>query len=298
MKFSIVTTTFNRSAYLAQTIESVLSQKGDFEIEYLLIDGASTDDTLAIVKKYEEQIANDTYPILCKKIEMRVISEKDGGICDAYGKGFALATGDVMSGLGSDDMLLPGALESLRHIFNAHPEIAWVRGRHALMNASGTIFDVPPIRGYYRPWLSRGIYGRNAYWIAFEASFWRKSLWEKAGNMPRDVKQVCDYLLWAKFAKFTTLYSADAVLVAFRKHPLQDHQRAVDSYRQELLAHFPATRGDKFISLFFRITNAFPKMLSSIVPYLYVLCFGNHHFKFIRYDKNGNSRLVVSPFFE
>lgn len=297
MKFSVVTPTYNRADYVAQTIESVLSQKGDFEIEYIVMDGGSMDDTLSVIQAYQEKIENGQYPIQCRAVTMKVMSEKDHGSCDAYAKGFALTTGDIFSGLGSDDILLPGALATMHEVFTTHSNIAWVRGRHALMSPLGTIYAIPTIRGYYRPWLARGVYGRNAYWMAFEATFWRRGLWEKSGNIRNDLHDACDYALWISFAKHASLYSLDAAVVAFRMHANQ-RSKDVNGYREEMLSVRASTFPDKGISLFFRITNDFPHILSSLVPYLYVICFGNQHFQFIRYDKHGKSTLVTSALFE
>lgn len=296
MKFSIVTPTYNRAEYLAQTIESVLTQKGDFEIEYLIIDGASTDATLEMVKTYQRELENKTRPLVCRNIEMKIVSERDRGSCEAYAKGFALATGDVMSGLGSDDILLPGALATMEAVFQNHADIRWARGRHALMNTVGTLYAIPPIHGYYRPWLARGVYGRNAYWIAFEATFWRRSLWEAAGNIPGHLREGCDYALWTQFGRHASLCSVDAAVVGFRMHEAQ-RSKDTATYRRDIFTTVPERFTDKGISLFFRVTNAFPTALASLVPYLYVLCFGNHHFQFIRFDKHGHPRLVTSRLF-
>lgn len=92
MKISIITTTFNSSATVAETFESVLSQTHK-DIEYIVVDGASKDNTLDIIKQYE--------PLFGGK--MRWISEKDSGVYDAMNKGLAMVTGDVVGFLNSDD---------------------------------------------------------------------------------------------------------------------------------------------------------------------------------------------------
>ena len=98
-KISIVTITYNSEAIVEETIKSVISQ--DYpELEYIIIDGGSKDNTLAIVDKYRDKIA-------------KVVSEPDEGISDAFNKGIRCATGDVIGIINSDDILLPGALKAV-----------------------------------------------------------------------------------------------------------------------------------------------------------------------------------------
>lgn len=92
MKISIITTTYNSGATLRDTIRSILSQTYQ-DIEYIVVDGASTDDTLTIIQEYEPQFDG----------RMRWVSEKDNGLYDAMNKGIRMATGDVVGILNSDD---------------------------------------------------------------------------------------------------------------------------------------------------------------------------------------------------
>ncbi|HEY4500327.1 MAG TPA: glycosyltransferase, partial [Candidatus Paceibacterota bacterium] len=98
MKFSIVTPVYNGQAHIRETIESVLSQEGDFEIEYFIMDGGSTDATVEIVLEYAS-----------RDKRVSVFSEKDSGMYDAVNKGFFKATGDVYAYINSDDVYEPGA---------------------------------------------------------------------------------------------------------------------------------------------------------------------------------------------
>mgnify|MGYP004512142409 CR=1 FL=1 len=112
MKFSIVTVTYNSGKTLCDTIQSVLSQTYPF-IEYIIVDGLSTDNTVAIIKEYEA----------CFNGGMRWISEKDKGLYDAMNKGFRMATGDVIGIINSDDLLAdPTAVEKVMAAFKEHPD--------------------------------------------------------------------------------------------------------------------------------------------------------------------------------
>lgn len=110
MKFSIITITFNSARYLAETMESVLSQ--DYvDLEYILVDGGSTDGTLDIIRRYAD-----------KDKRLRWISEPDKGIADAFNKGLALARGELVGILNSDDTYCPGALRKVADTCSAHPD--------------------------------------------------------------------------------------------------------------------------------------------------------------------------------
>src|SRR5687768_13106779 len=93
--FSVVTPSYNQGRFLAQTIESVLSQEGDFTIDYVISDGGSTDESVEVIKAYEAKLAS--WPVRCRGISYRWWSARDGGQTDAIQKGFAAATGDVLA---------------------------------------------------------------------------------------------------------------------------------------------------------------------------------------------------------
>jgi glycosyltransferase involved in cell wall biosynthesis len=128
-RISIITPSFNQAPFIRQTIDSVLSQQGDFELDYRVVDGGSTDGTLEILKSYGDRLV--------------WTSERDHGQVDAINKGLRLATGDVVSWLNSDDVLLPGALDRIAATFRTHPEAEWVHGRCQIIDEHGH-----PIRGW------------------------------------------------------------------------------------------------------------------------------------------------------
>lgn len=109
IRISIVTPTYNSERTVEETIQSVLSQGYD-NLEYIIIDGASTDGTMAIVRKYADRIAT-------------IVSEKDHGISDAFNKGIAHATGEVLCFINSDDVMLPGALQAIADGYDGEHDI-------------------------------------------------------------------------------------------------------------------------------------------------------------------------------
>jgi len=113
-KISIVTPSFNQGRFIEETIRSVLDQNYP-NLEYLVIDGGSTDQTIDIIRKYEPQLSYWE-------------SEKDRGQVHAINKGLARATGDIFAYINSDDVYLPGALSKVAQYFEEHPSVEWVCG--------------------------------------------------------------------------------------------------------------------------------------------------------------------------
>jgi glycosyltransferase involved in cell wall biosynthesis len=110
MTFSIITPTFNSKKFLEETILSVLSQDG-VDFEYIIVDGGSTDGTVDIIKQYAG-----------KDSRIRWISEPDEGIADAFNKGIALAGGEIVGIINSDDTYQQGALAAVAEAYHSHPE--------------------------------------------------------------------------------------------------------------------------------------------------------------------------------
>jgi glycosyltransferase involved in cell wall biosynthesis len=202
MKLSIVTPTYNSEKYLKDTIESVLSQAGDFDIEYIFADGGSSDGTLKIIEYYKDQIDTGRYKIYCNSIEIKYFSEKDFGMYDAINKGFNLATGEIYAWINSDDVYLQGAFQIICTTFGKFPEIKWLKGITSFIKDDDlSIFKkgVPYI--YSQDWITRGIYGRDTYFIQQDSVFWRKELWTMSGGANSKLKLAGDYDLWIRFAK-------------------------------------------------------------------------------------------------
>jgi glycosyltransferase involved in cell wall biosynthesis len=287
MKFSIVTPSFNTGKYISETIESVISQKGDFQIEYIVVDNCSTDETGNILKEYERKIREVNFNINCKKVSFRLISEKDGGMYGAINKGFSMATGDIYAWINSDDIYLPGAFDIVSKVFQSFPQIHWLKGITSYMNENSTIYKAGQCFLYDQHWIQLGIYGREAYFIQQESVFWRSDLWKKVGGIDECLKRAGDYFLWILFSQHTALYSVKSYLSCFRKVKGQISED-ICSYRDEYkMIKTPN------ISNISRIKFKFLLRYIELVPihflkrYFYRVIFGkpNYHFINLNDDK-------------
>lgn len=113
---SIVTPSLNQGSFIAETIESVLSQAGNFFLDYVVMDGCSTDGSVEIIASYDRLLREGKWPVKCLGINYRWISEQDNGQADAINNGFAIADGDVFGWLNSDDAYYPGALQKVARV--------------------------------------------------------------------------------------------------------------------------------------------------------------------------------------
>lgn len=125
---SIVTPSFNQGRFIEETILSVLTQKGDFLLEYIIRDGGSTDNTVAVIRKYEQLLKEKKIPLRCKGIDFLWTSERDKGQADAINQGFRTAKGEILAWLNSDDTYAPGAVAKALECFAKDPEIAFIYG--------------------------------------------------------------------------------------------------------------------------------------------------------------------------
>lgn len=139
--FSIITPSYNQGKFLEDAIKSVLIQRGDFHIDYIIMDGGSTDNSVEIIKKYEQVLADGKLPISCRGIQYRWVSEKDNGQADAIEKGFTLAKGDIGAWLNSDDVYYNNKVfASIAEYFKLE-DIDFLIGNGILIDREGNFID-------------------------------------------------------------------------------------------------------------------------------------------------------------
>ena len=210
---SIVTPSFNQAAYLEQTISSVLDQ--DYgRLEYLVVDGASTDGSPEIVKKYAERLA-------------WWVSEEDSGQAEAVNKGFSRASGEIVAWLNSDDFYLPGAILGAVHAFQAHPEALFIYGDMLAVDSDSRITN----RLTYRQLTLEDLLCFQI--IGQPAVFMRRSALEQTGYLDPSYDCMLDHQLWLRMAMHGPFVHVDQTWSAARYHPgAKNRARAAEFGRE------------------------------------------------------------------
>lgn len=204
-RITVITPSYNQGGFIGDTIESVLGQ--DYpDLEYLVVDGGSKDETLDVLKRYEKRLA--------------WVSERDRGQSDAINKGIRKATGDIIAYLNSDDLYEPGALEKVAGYFQAHPECLWLTGKCGIIDAKGR-----ETRRYitaYKNFLLRR-YGYNILlvtnFISQPATFIRREAFGELGLFDESQHRVMDYEFWLRLGRKYPPGFIDDRLALFRVHP-------------------------------------------------------------------------------
>ncbi len=194
-EFSIITVCLNAASTIEGAINSVLSQTCP-PFEYIIIDGGSTDGTLDIIERYRSRLTH-------------VISEPDRGIYDAFNKGLALASGDIIGILNSDDAYAPWALSTVADAYMLSPSAGVIYGKQATIDVSKKLWRVCLLADYNK--LS------EACMIPHSAAFVARSMYERYGFYNSDFKIASDFdFMLRLFNSNETFYPVDSVLVAFR----------------------------------------------------------------------------------
>jgi glycosyltransferase involved in cell wall biosynthesis len=214
-RISVVTSSYNQAAFIEQTIESVLAQNYS-NLEHIVVDGMSTDDTPAILARYPH---------------VRVIREPDNGQADAINKGFRVATGEIFGFLNSDDTFLPGALERVAR------EIDPACGRHVVMGRCRFIDEAGNFIGVEHPSAfeshRRVLEIWKGYCIPQPAVFWTREVWDRCGPLDERERLMLDYDLFCRFSKQYHFHTIDQVLATYRLQAQSKTSSVTDEQRLE-----------------------------------------------------------------
>lgn len=199
MKISIVTPSYNQGQFISKTIESIITQKGAFEIEYFVMDGGSADNTIKILKKYDKEIASGKYAKNNKGIKFYWQSQKDKGQSDAINQGLKKTTGDVLAYINSDDTYVDGAFQKVADAFKNNPGKKWLTGYCNIINQHNE-----PIRNtivkYKNFWLRHYSYNKLLVlnFISQPATFWTRKILTRYGFFQEQLHYVMDYDYWLR----------------------------------------------------------------------------------------------------
>jgi glycosyltransferase involved in cell wall biosynthesis len=187
---SVVTPSLDQVAFVERAVESVLSQRGDFDLEYLVYDAGSRDGTLDVLRRHAQAG------------RLRLVVEPDGGQADAVNKGLRAARGDVVGFLNSDDVLFPGALARVAEAFRRDPRLVWVHGGCEIVDERDR-----PIRRWVTAYKERRCrrYSHRALLVENFVSqmtvFWRRSVHQRVGYLDASLRYSFDYEFWLRLAE-------------------------------------------------------------------------------------------------
>ncbi|MGV3774787.1 MAG: glycosyltransferase family 2 protein [Verrucomicrobiales bacterium] len=217
-----MTPSWNQARFIEETIDSILSQSYP-NLEYIIIDGGSTDGSVDIIKKYSHRLAYWQ-------------SQKDGGQYHAIQEGFKRSSGEIMAWVNSDDKLLPWSLQTVGEVFASQSSVEWLTSLFPFgWEESGKAATCRATEGYSADqfWLGHFLPGREKegyFAIQQESTFWRRSLWDRTGGLDLSVKLAGDFDLWARFFKAgATLHGVGVPLGGFRH---QQEQRSLQQYAE------------------------------------------------------------------
>ncbi len=214
---SLITPSYNQSKFIEKTIKSIVGQKYP-KLEYIVMDGGSTDGTLKILNKYNKYL--------------KWFSEKDRGQSHALNKALKMVSGDIIGYVNSDDCLLPGSLNKIADFFVKSDNAHWVTGKCRIIDENE--HEVRKIVTAYKNIFLKYLRNMNAnlivQFISQPATFWRRSVIEKIGYFDEKLYYDMDYDYWLRMWQKYKLYFTDSYLASYRIHKMS--KAMISPYKQ------------------------------------------------------------------
>lgn len=213
-KISVIVPSYNQAMYLEKMLRSVIDQKYP-NLELIVIDGGSTDESQKIIERYASSIAY-------------WVSEADKGQTDALIKGFSRSTGDIQCWLNSDDLHEPHTLREVADYFQCHPGVGAVYGDTIWIDT-----DDRPMRVHREIPFSRFIWLHTYNYVMGMSMFWRRSLYEAVGGLDRKFNLAMDADLWIRFSRVGRIAHVRCIWSRMRFYPDQKTRRLRDAGGRE-----------------------------------------------------------------
>lgn len=217
---SIVTPSYNQGKYVAATVRSVLDQRYS-KLEYLFMDGGSTDETLDRIAPYRARFAHFK-------------SAPDEGQSATLAEGFSRCGGEILAYLNSDDLLLPGTLNFVADFFEHHPDVDLIYSHRCFIDAENRVtghWILPPHSNFMM---------RRWDLIPQETCFWRRRLYESGGNIDKNYWFAMDYELFVRYMQIGKFKRVNRFLAAFRVHDQAKTSTHLDSTGTQEVAEIRA----------------------------------------------------------
>ncbi len=214
-RVTVVTPSYNQAAFLEQTIQSVLAQ--DYpNLEYMIVDGGSTDGSVEIIRKYADRLA-------------WWVSEKDSGQAEAINKGFQRATGELVGWLNSDDLYQPGSIQAAVEVFERNPQAGLVYGDVLSINAAGEPINLMK----FAPYTLQDLMAFKI--ICQPGVLMRRAVLQQVGNLEVHFHYMLDHHLWLRMVRRAPMVYLPRQQAAARFHPAAKNLAQAPKFGEEAL---------------------------------------------------------------